>query len=193
MSLYSSNHIPFTIKVSPFNRFLLSLTVLLAASASLCAQNVWTGTASGVLNNSANYASGASVNADGNDTAIFVFGRNLTGNRALTASAEFKVNRINFEGAQSFTLTNSSQFSFGKGSSGVTQDSSANQTISGSFKMNDSGMTLTGNGSGIVTLSGGWIGGSKGLTKSGTSWFNINGDASSVGTMTISGGVLQVS
>ena len=172
----------------------LTLAVTLVCGGGASAQNVWTGATSGVLNLSGNYAAGASVNSDGNDTAVFVFGRNATNNRSLTATAEFKVNRIDFEGADSFTLANTGVFNFVKASNGITQSSSANQTISGGIKISDGPLTLGGNGTGLVTLSGTSNDfGGKGVAKSGTSAFLITAAIANPGTVTINGGTLAFS
>jgi len=185
-----SNHSPFFLHAAS-----VTLAVTLVCGGVASAQNVWTGATSGVLNLSGNYAAGAAVNADGNDTAVFVFGRNATNNRSLTATSEFKVNRIDFEGANSFTLANTNFFNFVKAGNGITQSSSANQTISGGIKISDGPLTLGGNGTGLVTLSGTSNDyGTKGVTKTGTSAFLLSsGNAIGTGTVTISAGTLALS
>ena len=55
----------------------LALALTLGCGGSASGQtNTWTGTTSGVLNVSGNYAAGASVASDGNPSALYVFGNN---------------------------------------------------------------------------------------------------------------------
>jgi fibronectin-binding autotransporter adhesin len=180
-------------KVSPFNRFLLSLPVLLAASASVCAQNVWTGATSGVINVSTNYQSGASVANDGNPSAAFVFGRVASTRRAITLPGEFKANQLQFEsnGGGGFTL-GGGFLNFVGGSNGIFQNSSQDVTISSGIKVSDGPLTLGGTGNGLITISGttGNDFGGKGITKSGTSAFLFTQSLSSTGSLTINGGTL---
>jgi hypothetical protein len=136
--------------------------------------NTWTGTTSGALNVSSNYAAGASVAADGNDLALFMFGNNTANRYSLTNSTEFKANSFEFTGTNSYTIANTGQFNFVGSGTGITQSSSANQTISDGIKVSNGPFTLGGNGTGLVTLSSAnndYAG--KGVTKSGTSAFLI--------------------
>jgi autotransporter-associated beta strand protein/VCBS repeat-containing protein len=162
--------------------------------------NSWTGANSSALNNASNYATGASVDNDGNPSALFVFGRLTPTNTAPTATSEFKANQILFEGATSFTLTNNSSFfNFVKASEvipGITQSSSAAQTLAGGIRVSDGPLTLGGDGVGLVTLSGTSNNdyASKGLSKTGSSSFLLSsGIALNTGTVTISGGTLALS
>ena len=174
--------------------------MVLWASPLLNAQttNVWTGSTSAVLTNSANYQAGSSVLADGNPLANFVFGRVNSTNRTFTIGSEFKVNRLTFENPPNGLGT----FSFSGGfinftgsSNGIFQDGSSAITISSAIKISDGPMTLGGNGSGLVTLSGstGNDYAGKGVTKSGTSAFLITQSVTNTGTVLISGGTLAFS
>jgi len=156
--------------------------------------NSWTGATSTALTLAGNYAAGASVAADGNQTALFVFGREATTRTFLDASAQFKVNRILFEGATSFTLSNTGQFFFVGTNDGITQSSSAAQTLAGGISVSDGPLTLSGDGAGLVTLSGTSNDyASKGLSKTGSSAFLLSsGNALTTGTVTISGGTLAL-
>jgi len=156
--------------------------------------NTWTGATSGALNVSTNYAAGASVASDGNPSALFIFGNNTANRYSLTNSAEFQANSFEFTGTNSYTIANTGQFNFVGSGTGITQSSSANQTISGGIKVSDGPFTLGGNGTGLVTLSSAnndYAG--KGVTKSGTSAFLITQSIASPGTVTISGGTLAFS
>jgi autotransporter-associated beta strand protein len=156
--------------------------------------NTWTGTTSGALNVSSNYAAGASVAAEGNDLALFIFGNNAANRYSLTNTAVFKANSFEFTGTNSYTVANTGQFNFVGSGTGITQSSSANQTISGGIKISDGPFTLGGNGTGLVTLSGASNDyGGKGVTKTGTSAFLITRSIASPGTVTISGGTLAFS
>jgi autotransporter-associated beta strand protein len=156
--------------------------------------NTWTGATSVALNVSTNYAAGASVAADGNPSALFIFVNNTASRYSLTNSGEFKANSFEFTGTNSYTIANTGQFNFVGVGTGITQSSSANQTISGGIKVSDGPFTLGGNGTGLVTLSSAindYAG--KGVTKSGTSAFLITQSIPSPGTVTISGGTLAFS
>ena len=157
----------------------------------------WTGTTSNVLNVSSNYniPAGFNVGSDGNPSALFIFGNNAASRYSLTNSAEFKANSFEFTGTNSYTIANSGQFNFIGTGTGITQSSSANQTISGGIKISDGPFTLGGIGTGLVTLSGTSNDyASKGLSKTGTSAFLLSsGNALTTGTVTISGGTLALS
>jgi hypothetical protein len=94
----------------------------------------WTGTTSNVLNVSTNYT-GGSVAADGNPSALFIFGNNAENRYNPTNTAEFKANSFEFTGTNSYTIENTGQFNFVGSGTGITQSSSANQTISGGIKI----------------------------------------------------------
>jgi hypothetical protein len=156
----------------------------------------WTGTTSGVLNVSSNYniPAGFNVDSDGNPSALFIFGNNAENRYNPTNTAEFKANSFEFTGTNSYTIANTGQFNFVGSGTGITQSSSANQTISGGIKVSDGPFTLGGNGTGLVTLSGtsnDYAG--KCVTKSGKSAFLITQSIASPGTVTISGGTLAFS
>jgi hypothetical protein len=154
----------------------------------------WTGTTSNVLNVEANYT-GGSVLADGNPSALFIFGDNAASRYSLTNSAEFKANSFEFTGTNSYDIANSGRFNFIGTGTGITQSSSANQTISGGIKISDGPFTLGGIGTGLVTLSGTSNDyASKGLSKTGSSAFLLSsGNTLTTDTVTISGGTLALS
>jgi autotransporter-associated beta strand protein len=160
------------------------------------AQNVWTGSSSGVINVSGNYQAGASVANDGNPSAAFVFGRVASTNRTITLPGEFKANQLQFEsnGGGGFTLSGSF-LNFIGGSNGIFQNSSQAVTISSGIKVSDGPLTLGGTGTGLITLSGssGNDFGGKGITKSGTSAFLITQSLTNTGTLNINGGTLAFS
>jgi autotransporter-associated beta strand protein len=160
------------------------------------AQNVWTGSSSGVINVSGNYQAGASVANDGNPSAAFVFGRVASTNRTITLPGEFKANKLQFEsnGGGGFTLSGSF-LNFIGGSNGIFQNSSQAVTISSGIKVSDGPLTLGGTGTGLITLSGssGNDFGGKGITKSGTSAFLITQSLTNTGTLNINGGTLAFS
>ncbi len=184
-----------------FYRWLRSATALICLLSAgsvtpAVAQNVWTGNTSAALNVSGNYQAGASVAADGNSSGTFVFGRVSSSRRALTISSEFKVNRMQFESNGGGTFSLSGSFlNFIGGSNGIFTSSSLATTISSGIKVSDGPLTLGGDGTGLVTLSGssGNDYGGKGVTKSGTSAFLITQSISNPGTVTISGGTLAFS
>ena len=157
----------------------------------------WTGTTSNVLNVSSNYniPAGFTVGSDGNPSALFIFGNNAASRYSLTNSTEFKANSFEFTGTNSYTIANSGPFNFIGSGTGITQSSSANQTISGGIKVSDGPFTLGGNGTGLVTLSGTSNDyASKGLSKTGTSAFLLSsGNVLSTGTVTINAGTLALS
>ena len=160
------------------------------------AQNVWTGSSSGVINVTGNYQAGASVANDGNPSAAFVFGRVASNNRTITLPGEFKANQLQFEsnGGGGFNLSGSF-LNFIGGSNGIFQNSSQAVTISSGIKVSDGPLTLGGTGTGLITLSGssGNDFGGKGITKSGTSAFLITQSLTNTGTLNINGGTLAFS
>lgn len=142
-----------TLHFSPWVLGLVLVLTLVCGGSASGQTNSWTGATSTALTLAGNYATGATVAADGNASALFVFGREPTTRTALVATAEFRVNRILFEGGTSFTLSNTGQFNFVGASTGITQSSSAAQTLAGGIKVSDA-LTLSGDGAGLVTLSG---------------------------------------
>jgi autotransporter-associated beta strand protein len=183
-------------KASHRMRCLLSALLFGAFSASLFAQNVWTGSSSGVINVSGNYQAGASVASDGNASGTFIFGRVAATNRTLTISQEFKANQLQFEsnGGGGFNL-NGSFLNFIGAGNGIFQNSSQAVTISPGIKVSDGLLTLGGTGTGLIALSGssGNDFGGKGITKSGTSAFLITQSLTNTGTLNINGGTLAFS
>ena len=179
--------------LSPSFRHTVAVTIAVTLVSS-AQTNTWSGATSGVLNVSGNYAAGASVANDGNPSALYVFGNNAANRYSLTNGGELKANRFEFTGSNSYTLANSGQFNFIGTGTGITQSSSANQTISGGIKVSDGPFTLGGSGAGLVTLSGTSNDyGGKGVTKSGTSAFLITAAITSPGPVTINGGTLAFS
>ena len=179
-----------------FNSLSVFASLFCASSAPMFAQNVWTGSSSGVINVSGNYQAGASVANDGNPSAAFVFGRVASTNRTITLPGEFKANQLQFEsnGGGGFTLSGSF-LNFIGGSNGIFQNSSQAVTISSGIKVSDGPLTLGGTGTGLITLSGssGNDFGGKGITKSGTSAFLITQSLTNTGTLNINGGTLAFS
>ena len=179
-----------------FNSLSVFASLFCASSAPMFAQNVWTGSSSGVINVSGNYQAGASVANDGNPSAAFVFGRVASTNRTITLPGEFKANKLQFEsnGGGGFTLSGSF-LNFIGGSNGIFQNSSQAVTISSGIKVSDGPLTLGGTGTGLITLSGssGNDFGGKGITKSGTSAFLITQSLTNTGTLNINGGTLAFS
>jgi autotransporter-associated beta strand protein len=179
-----------------FNRLSVFASFFYACSAPMFAQNVWTGSSSGVINVTGNYQAGASVANDGNPSAAFVFGRVASNNRTITLPGEFKANQLQFEsnGGGGFNLSGSF-LNFIGGSNGIFQNSSQAVTISSGIKVSDGPLTLGGTGTGLITLSGssGNDFGGKGITKSGTSAFLITQSLTNTGTLNINGGTLAFS
>jgi hypothetical protein len=134
---------------------------------------------------------------ESSDQTQLVFGaRVATGLVASNATSGFNVSALIFSNtsAQSFTITGS-QIEFKKVGSvnpEIRQESSAAQTIATGIKLAEP-LTLGGNGTGLVTMTGAWEAGTKGINKTGTSAFFI--DVASVansGTVTISNGTLAL-
>jgi len=129
-----------------------------------------------------------------------IFGARAAGlTTANNLTTGFVMSGITFESTTDSTMTaftiTGSQVEFAKrGSTNpfITLSSSQSHTISAPIKLADP-LTLTGNGTGLVTLSGAWEGATKGIAKTGTSNFLITNDATTGGTATISGGTLALS
>src|SRR5213075_671729 len=111
----------------------------------------------------------------------------------------FQLNTVTFNSTAGSFFLGGNPLSFTGASNTITQSSSNGQSVANSI--NNPGakpttLTLTGNGSGIVTLSGvisiGGGGKDYSITKSGTSTFTLSGANTYGGTTTISGGVLNI-
>ena len=176
-------------------RLLLATAMLLGGALSVQAQtNVWSGAANTNLVDSANYLAGASVQADGNPSALFVFGRtNTTRTNLFQASGDFKLSGLRFESATNFVITvnSSGKFLFETGTRSIVQESSFSNRIVGGIKVAGGPLTLGGDGAGIVVLSLGGATddiGSETLLKTGSSSFFL--DRAFGNTVTISNGTL---
>jgi len=174
------------------------------SSASAQTNYFWAGqganTGLTTTNNWFNAATGGSTSTpSSSDATRLQFGtRAATGTTVNNATDGFNVSGITFNSGvhdiYSFNITGS-RFEYKKNGSinpFITQNSVNNHSISGGFKLAEP-LTLDGNGTGLVTLNGTWEGGSKGLTKNGSSAFLITGAATTVGTTTINGGTLALS
>jgi fibronectin-binding autotransporter adhesin len=177
---------------------MLAISIVGVAAAHGQTTNVWSGATSSSLTTTSNYQSPSSVQADGNPSATFVFGRVATTRSSLSATGEFKANRFEFESTagRSFTLSSgNSYFNFVGTSNGIFQGSSQAHSLTTGIKISDGPLTLGGDGTGLVTLSGSTNNdfGGKGLTKTGSSTFFINANGiGSTGTVEINGGVLAL-
>jgi autotransporter-associated beta strand protein len=185
-------------------RLLLAAAMLLGGAMSVQAQTLyyWSGgganaswATAGNFQNSPTSSTNSTPTSS--DQTQLVFGaRVATGLVASNATAGFNVSALIFSNtsAQSFTITGS-QIEFKKVGSvnpQIRQESSAAQTIATGIKLAEP-LTLGGNGTGLVTMTGAWEAGSKGINKTGTSAFFI--DVASVansGTVTISNGTLAL-
>ncbi len=133
--------------------------------------------------------------------AVLVFGNAaLTGSERKTAvvSAGIDLHSLRFGGSQDlydFTVSGTQLVTFKAFNSvnpTIQNNSSRTHLVSAPLKM-DNPLTLTGNGSGTVTLSGAITTGSLAITKSGTSTFVLS-HSSVTGSMALNlnGGVLAV-
>jgi autotransporter-associated beta strand protein len=153
----------------------------------------------GTAGNFKDAASGGANSAPASNRATqLVFGaRPANRTTANNTVSNFQLNAITFESATdgagtTFTISGS-QLRFrdtGGNNPFITQNSARAHTISAPLRI-DRLLTLDGDGSGLVTLSGTWTG-TAGITKSGTSNFLVTGDASAAGTATINGGTLAL-
>ena len=187
-------------------RLALAAVAVAGAAAPLSAQAqtlyYWSGggantslVTSGNFQNSP--TSGTNSTPTSSDQTQLVFGsRQATLTTGSNATAGFNVSALIFSNStsQSYTLAGA-QLEFKKvGSTNplIQQNSAQNHTISTGIKLSEP-LTLGGNGSGLMTLTGAWEAGTKGLTKSGSSSYFL--DVASItnsGAVGINGGVLAL-
>jgi fibronectin-binding autotransporter adhesin len=188
---------------SGLTRLCSALIFLLAVEASSAAIWVWTGSGGNVNWSTLNNWDLGTAPASASTTELVFAGSNNTGTAAVplnqNIAAEFYLNKIKFElGSGSFFLGGGT-LSFVGGAPTITQTSSNAQSIANTIIASTNSMivlTLAGDGSGVVTLSGGINAGSGNrdyaVTKTGTSTFSLTGASDYDGLTTISAGVLNI-
>lgn len=180
-----------------------ALIFLIAAPSSPGAVWVWTGNGGNVNWSTLNNWDLGTAPASASTTELVFAGSNNTGTAAVplnqNIATEFYLNKIKFELASNSFFLGGGALSFVGGAPTITQISSNAQSIANTIIASTNSMvvlTLTGDGSGVVTLGGGINAGSGNrdyaITKSGTSTFSLTGVSDYDGLTTISGGVLNI-
>lgn len=169
-----------------------------------CAQGgwIWTGTGGNVnWNTPGNWNSGTIPTS--NPATDLIFAGNTNTGTALVPlnqniAGTFQLNSIAFSPTAGTFFLGGNPLAFTGSGNTITQNSASAQNIANNFtaSANSIVLTLTGDGSGVVTLSGAinTAGGSKdyAITKTGTSTFVLSGANAYRGTTTINGGVLNI-
>ena len=184
-------------------RFCCALIYLLLAHASQAV--VWTWTGNG---GNSNWSTGGNWNLGSGPTSstttdLIFAGSNNTGTALIplnqNIASPFQLNNLTFaSGSGSFFLGGGALTFTGTGRI-IQQDSANAQSIANIISASTNAqvvLTLAGNGSGVMTLSGAINAGSGNrdyaVTKTGTSTFSLSGTNDYNGLTTISGGVLNI-
>lgn len=184
-------------------RLLRALIFMAAAHSALATTWTWTGNGGTSLwGTAANWNIGSAPTSNSATDLIFS-GTNNVGTSLVplsqTIANPFQLNSITFNGTAGSFFLGGNALSFTGASNTIVQSSSNAQSIDndiGSPGSKPTTLTLTGNGSGIVTLSGiisvGGGGRDYVITKTGTSSFTLSGVNTYGGLTTISAGVLNI-
>lgn len=188
---------------SGLTRFCCALIFLIAVQASPGAVWTWTGSGGNVnWNTGTNWSGGTAPVSDATTDLVFA-GSTNTGTALIplnqNIASPFQLNRLTFgTGSGSFFL-NGNPLAFTGNARIIQQDSDVAQSIGNTISASTNStvvLTLTGNGAGIVTLSGPINAGNGNrdyaITKSGTSTFSLTGTSNYGGVTTISAGVLNI-
>lgn len=182
-------------------RFLCALILLAAIPHAYAGTWTWSGTG-GNVNWSTGGNWGGTAPTSANTTDLIFAGTTNTGT-ALTPlnqniTGTFQLKTITFASGSGSFFLGGSALAFTGASNSITQSSSNAQSIANTFtaSANSIVLTLTGNGTGVVTLSGviNTAGGSKdySITKTGTSTFTLSGANAYRGATNINAGVLNI-
>jgi len=182
---------------------LVSALVFLVATHAAFGGWTWTGTGGNVNWSTGNNWLGGSAPTSSSTTDLTFAGSTNTGTAAIPLNQNignpFQLNTLAFAiGSGSFFL-GGNPLAFTGITNSITQGSSNAQSIANNISAVTSStvtLTLGGNGTGVVTMSGIIAngGGAKdyALSKSGTSTFTLSGANTYGGTTTISGGILNI-
>jgi autotransporter-associated beta strand protein len=182
-------------------RFLCALILLAAIPCAQAGSWTWSGSGGSVnWNVAGNW--GGSIPTSANTTDLTFAGTTNTGTAGTplnqNINATFQLRTIMFATGSGNFFLGGNALAFTGASNSITQNSSNAQSIANTFtaSANSIVLTLTGNGTGVVTLSGiiNTAGGSKdySITKTGTSTFTLSGANAYRGTTDISAGVLNI-
>jgi len=188
---------------SGVTRLCCALIFLIAVEASSAALWIWTGNGGNVNWNSAGNWNPAGVPASASTTELTFSGTTNVGTAAVplnqNIAATFELNKLNFSlGSGSFFL-GGNPLAFTGAATTITQHSTSAQSIANNIIASANSMivlTLTGDGSGIVTMRGAITHANANrdyaITKTGTSTFSLTGANDYRGLTTISAGVLHI-
>lgn len=184
-------------------RALVLLCVLSIATSNQAVTYTWTGGGGNVnWSTGGNWGGTAPTSADTTDL-IFAGTTNL-GTLGTPLNQDIanpmRLNSITFNSGAGAFFLGGSPFRMQGASNTITQNSSSAQNIANTFSgTNDNNLhtiTLAGNGTGVVTLSGVITDGTGpddyAIVKSGTSTFALTGNSTYTGGTTINGGTLQI-
>jgi fibronectin-binding autotransporter adhesin len=183
-------------------RFFCALIFVVAISCAQAGSWTWSGNGG-----NANWSTGAnwggSAPTSSSTTDLTFAGSNNTGTALVPLNQNianpFQLNTLAFSATAGSFFLGGNALAFTGASNTITQSSSNAQSIANSIAANSNStvvLTLAGNGSGMVTLSGAITAGSGNrdyaITKTGTSTFTLSGANTYGGATTISAGVLNI-
>src|SRR5688572_18030111 len=181
---------------------LLSALIFLAPLPVALGQT-WTGGGGNVNWNTAG-SWGGTIPISGNNTNLIFGGSTNTGTSGAPLNQNivipFVLNSLTFNAGSSAFFLNGAALRFDGTNNSITQSSSNTVSIANNFAgpvaNGTSNLVLTGNGTGVVTLSGTIAGGNGqrdySMTKTGTSTFVLLGNATFDGPVAVNAGVLNI-
>ena len=183
-------------------RFICAL-IFMAASHAAFAGWTWTGNGGNVNWSTGTNWSGGLAPTSGSTTDLTFAGSTNTGSAAVPLNQNignpFQLNSLTFASGSGSFFLGGNPLAFTGTSNTISQGSSSDQSIANNISAVTSStvtLTLGGNGTGIVTLSGIIASGSGSkdyaVSKTGTSTFTLSGANTYNGATTISGGVLNI-
>ncbi len=181
---------------------LLSALIFMAPLPAALGQT-WTGGGGNVnWNTAGNW--GGTLPTSGNNTDLIFGGSTNTGTTGVPLSQNiavpFVLNSLTFNAGSAAFFLGGNALRFDGTNNSITQSSSNTVSIANNFlgpvANGTSNLMLTGNGTGVVTLSGTIAGGNGqrdySMTKTGTSTFVLLGNATFDGAVAINAGVLNI-
>src|SRR5688572_27727805 len=164
----------------------------------------WTGGGGNVNWNTPGNWAGGTIPTSGNNTDLIFGGTTNTGTSGAplnqNIAVPFVLNSLTFNAGSSAFFLGGNSLRFDGTNNSITQSSSNTVSIANNFlgpvANGVSNLVLTGDGTGVVTLSGTIAGGNGqrdySMTKTGTSTFVLFGNATFDGPVAVNGGVLNV-
>ncbi|MEY2518652.1 MAG: fibronectin-binding autotransporter adhesin [Verrucomicrobiota bacterium] len=182
---------------------LCALICFATGSTARAGSFTWTGNGGNANWSTATNWSLAIAPPSANTTDLHFAGSNNTGTLLVALNQNiatpFQLNNLFFDNAAGSFFLGGGDLAFTGAANTITQNSSSAQNIANNIAANTNStvtLSLTGGGSGVVTLSGSINAGTGNrdyaITKTGTSTFSLTGASNYGGATTVSGGVLNI-